>query len=49
MSDWLMDRPFGDLIGKLQSLADGDRVNVLLQLLGREVVARIPAEKLEPA
>lgn len=43
------DGPFGDLVGKLQSLADGDRVNVLLQLLGREVVARIPVEKLEPA
>ena len=45
----IKDGPFGDLVGKLQSLADGDRVNVLLQLLGREVVARIPAEKLEPA
>lgn len=45
----IKDGPFGDLIGRLQSLAEGDRVNVLLQLLGREVVARIPVEKLEPA
>jgi transcriptional antiterminator RfaH len=45
----IKDGPFGELIGRLQSLADGDRVNVLLQLLGREVVARVPAENLEPA
>jgi transcriptional antiterminator RfaH len=45
----IKDGPFGDLVGRLQSLADGDRVNVLLQLLGREVVARVPVEKLEPA
>lgn len=45
----IKDGPFGDLIGRLQSLADGERVNVLLELLGREVVARVPIEKLEPA
>jgi transcriptional antiterminator RfaH len=45
----IKDGPFGDLIGRLQSLADGERVNVLLELLGREVVARVPVEKLEPA
>jgi transcriptional antiterminator RfaH len=45
----IKDGPFGDLIGRLQSLAEGERVNVLLELLGREVVARVPVEKLEPA
>jgi transcriptional antiterminator RfaH len=45
----IKDGPFGDLMGRLQTLADGDRVNVLLELLGREVVARVPVDKLEPA
>lgn len=45
----IKDGPFGDLIGRLQSLADSERVNVLLELLGREVVARVPVDKLEPA
>jgi transcriptional antiterminator RfaH len=45
----IKDGSFCDLVGRLQSLADGERVNVLLELLGREVVARVPVEKLEPA
>ena len=45
----IKEGPFGDLVGRLQSLAEGERVNVLLELLGREVVARVPVEKLEPA
>lgn len=34
--------PFADLIGKFQALTDAERVVVLLDLLGREVVVRVP-------
>lgn len=41
--------PFADLIGKFHALADSERVVVLLDLLGREVQARIPARAIVAA
>jgi transcriptional antiterminator RfaH len=38
--------PFADLIGKLQSAAESDRVVLLLDLLGREVRLRLPREQV---
>lgn len=45
----VLQGPFADLIGRFQSMADGERVNVLLQLLGREVRTRIQAVALATA
>ncbi len=40
----IIDGPFADLIGRFCALADGERVIVLLDLLGRQVRARLPLE-----
>jgi transcriptional antiterminator RfaH len=41
--------PFSDLTGQLQSLVSGDRVRVLLQLLGRQVPTVLDLEQVAPA
>jgi transcriptional antiterminator RfaH len=41
--------PFADLAGKFHALAESERVVVLLDLLGREVEARIPARAIVAA
>lgn len=38
----IKEGPFTDLVGRLESLADSDRVRVFLNLLGREVRAELP-------
>ena len=40
--------PFAGLIGRLQRLAEGGRVAVLLELLGREVATQLRLDQLEP-
>jgi len=41
--------PFEDLIGRLLSVADHERVFILLDLLGRSVRAEVPAAAVEAA
>jgi transcriptional antiterminator RfaH len=41
--------PFSDLTGQLQSLVAGDRVRVLLQLLGRQVPTVLDLQQVAPA
>ncbi len=41
--------PFADLVGKFQALGEADRVVVLLDLLGREVRAQLPARAIAAA
>jgi len=41
--------PFADLIGKFQALGESERVIVLLDLLGREVRAQLPARAIAAA
>ncbi|HWL03524.1 MAG TPA: transcription termination/antitermination NusG family protein [Xanthobacteraceae bacterium] len=41
--------PFADLIGQLQSLVSGDRVKVLLDILGRQVPTMVEAAEVAPA
>jgi transcriptional antiterminator RfaH len=41
--------PFADLIGKFHALAESERVVVLLDLLGREVRARLPLRAIVAA
>ncbi len=40
--------PFVDLVGRLRSLHDSQRVSILLELLGREVSVRVPMRALAP-
>ena len=40
---------FEDMVGRLMELRDHERVVVLLELLGRAVRARLPAEAVEAA
>jgi transcriptional antiterminator RfaH len=41
--------PFADLIGQLQSLVSGDRVRVLLEILGRRVPTIVSVAEIAPA
>lgn len=41
--------PFSEMIGRLQSLVSGDRVRVLLDILGREVPTVVDAAEVAPA
>lgn len=41
--------PFADIVGRIASLADSERVYVLLEFLGREVRTRLSADALAPA
>jgi transcriptional antiterminator RfaH len=41
--------PFAELIGRLLGIADHERVFVLLELLGRNVRAEVPALAVEAA
>lgn len=45
----ILDGPFAELIGRFCGLADGERVIVLLDLLGRQVRAKLPAEVVAAA
>jgi len=45
----ILKGPFADLVGRLQSAADGERVVLLLELLGREVRMRLPRDTVVPA
>jgi transcriptional antiterminator RfaH len=45
----ILSGPFADLIGKLQSAADSERVTLLLDLLGGEVRLRLPRAAVVPA
>jgi len=47
--DRILTGPFADLIGRFQALAESDRVIVLLDLLGREVRAKIPTREIAAA
>lgn len=41
--------PFAEFVGRVAALADSERVYVLLDLLGREVRAKIQADAVTPA
>lgn len=41
--------PFAEFVGRVTALADSERVYVLLDLLGREVRAKIQADAVTPA
>jgi len=41
--------PFADLVARLQSATDADRVKVLLELFGRKVLITLRAEQVEAA
>jgi transcriptional antiterminator RfaH len=45
----VIEGPFEDLIGRLLSVADHERVFILLDLLGRSVRAEVPAAAVEAA
>jgi transcriptional antiterminator RfaH len=39
--------PFADLVGRIETLEEGERIRVMLDLMGREVRTRIGAEAVE--
>jgi transcriptional antiterminator RfaH len=41
--------PFATLVGRFTALADSDRVYVLLEMLGRDVRAKVPSLAVVPA
>jgi transcriptional antiterminator RfaH len=45
----LVDGPFVDVIGRLLHLGDGERVTVLMSLLGREVRKTVRLQDIAPA
>lgn len=45
----IVDGPFAELIGRFCGVADAERVIVLLDFLGREVIAKVPAEAIAAA
>jgi transcriptional antiterminator RfaH len=45
----IMSGPFADLVGRFCSMADEQRVMVLLDLLGRPVKTCLPSEAIAPA
>lgn len=45
----ILSGPFADFIGKLQAVAESERVTLLLDLLGREVRLHLPRDAVAPA
>ena len=45
----IKDGPFSELIGRLESLGDDDRVQILLELLGREVRVEVAVSRVQAA
>ena len=45
---WIAARPFADLVGRIQSLASGERVRILLEILGCKVPTMLDAAEVVP-